>query len=470
MIKAIVVDDEKLVRKGFISMINWAACGIAVIGEAADGHGAIELLSRTEVNLVFADITMPGMSGLELIRHIRQQWPHIRSVVLTCHHEFDYVQEALRLGALDYIVKTLLEMENADETIARIAERFRWEEAVRGHGTPSGTAKLMPAPSALVFLELLPGADATELFLLSAVRSNPFIQLDGIGLVPLVHSASLDELAREMTRTLRANWQPALVTGLLDLPEEQVRQNLLQRLENAVFYLNPASGVPIIPYEQLTCSRSKDAEEPAAGMDWWKRYADLRWAFGAAEWHSLVKAAEGDRPAPSLWPALGKALCRDWQGRLFGAAEGEALERSALSNQTWADWKNWLRQAADCIQRRMVELNMTKEVMQCLIRALLYMREHAGDKINQSDVADHVKMSRSYFSQCFARLAGEPFNVVLRAMRMERAKAYLLDSDTPVYEIAQSVGFEDDKYFSKLFRDLVGKYPTEFRMMGGKPF
>lgn len=96
MIKAVVVDDERLVRKGFISLIDWSSFGVVIVGEAGDGNAALALLREQETDLLFVDLTMPGMSGFDLIRQVRQRFPAIRCVVLTCHHEFDYVQEALR--------------------------------------------------------------------------------------------------------------------------------------------------------------------------------------------------------------------------------------------------------------------------------------------------------------------------------------------------------------------------------------
>lgn len=131
MIKAVVVDDERLVRKGFISLIDWSSLGVVIVGEAGDGKSALDLLQQQEVDLLFVDLTMPGISGFELIKMVRQRFTGIRCVVLTCHHEFDYVQEAMRLGAVDYIVKTLLEMENADETIRRLVDRIKWEDNTR---------------------------------------------------------------------------------------------------------------------------------------------------------------------------------------------------------------------------------------------------------------------------------------------------------------------------------------------------
>lgn len=465
MIKAVVVDDEKLVRKGFISMMNWEAFGMVIVGEAADGPSALELLSCTEVDLLFVDITMPGMSGLELIRQVRQQFPRIRPVVLTCHHEFDYIQEALRLGAIDYIVKTLLELENADDTIRRIAERLRWEESVRPSVFQDDVRNAMPASRALVFRPLAREAEQSELFSLTAVRSNPFLQSDGLCMVPLVHPLQPAELARELPRVSSLRWQTISISGLGDRTVKEVQEALTAYLDCALFYRMDQAYPPALEYSAvLECAR------PQASSHWQEPFWDLKWVFCLQDWNSLVRSIEASHPPETEIAAFAQKLCQDWRGLLPSHTDSAQLEEAMSSNKAWLQWKSWLRRFADCAQRRMVELAFSKEVMLALIGAMDFLRKHSCEKINQADVADHVKMSRSYFSQCFSRFAGEPFNVVLRNLRMDHAKAFLLESDTPVYEIAMSVGFEDDKYFSKLFRELVGKYPTEFRMLGGKPF
>lgn len=465
MIKAVVVDDEKLVRKGFISMINWAAYGIVIVGEAADGQSALDLLGQSEVDLLFTDITMPGMSGFELIRQVRQRFPLIRSVVLTCHHEFDYIQEALRLGAIDYIVKTLLELENADDTIARIAERLRWEESYRPASPQEDASKTMPASSALVFRPLSPDADQSELFSLTSVRCNPLLHADRLAVVPLVHPVLADELNRELPRISALRWQTVIVSGLEGRSVQEAKNALIRYLDNALFY-RPDSAYPA----SLDCSALLRCAASDGNSGWGQSYQDLKWAFCLPDWSSLIQYLEDNHPPSHSFQPWAEALCREWKGKLLSRTDGIQLEEAISLNKSWLQWKAWLRRFSDCAQRRMVELGFSKEVMLCMIRATLYMKLMTCDKINQSEVADHVKMSRSYFSQCFAKFAGEPFNIVLRGLRMERAKTFLLESDTPVYEIALSVGFEDDKYFSKLFRDLVGKYPSEFRMLGGKMF
>jgi two-component system response regulator YesN len=122
MIRALIVDDEKLVRKGLRLIFPWEKYNIEIVGEAATGEKALDFIRTNRVQLLFTDITMPGMSGLELFRLVQDFDASIKVVILTCHQDFDYIQEALRMGAIDYIVKTQLENQNMDEVLKRIAK------------------------------------------------------------------------------------------------------------------------------------------------------------------------------------------------------------------------------------------------------------------------------------------------------------------------------------------------------------
>ncbi|MDG0814137.1 response regulator [Cohnella rhizosphaerae] len=127
MIQALIVDDEHLVRKGLRMLFPWQKYGVEVAGEAASGEKAMQFLREHPVQLLMTDITMPGMSGLELIRQAQRHDASIKAVILTCHQDFEYIQEALRMGAVDYIVKTQLEEMDLDQALARIVRAVRAE-------------------------------------------------------------------------------------------------------------------------------------------------------------------------------------------------------------------------------------------------------------------------------------------------------------------------------------------------------
>ena len=124
MIKVLVVDDEKIVRKGIIALFPWSSFNMKVVGEAENYSKAIAFLESNDVDLLFVDLIMPGKTGFDLIQKVHIRFPSIWSVVLTCHQDFDYILKALRLGAIDYIVKTQLELEPVEEILNRIVARM----------------------------------------------------------------------------------------------------------------------------------------------------------------------------------------------------------------------------------------------------------------------------------------------------------------------------------------------------------
>ncbi|MFD0590033.1 response regulator [Paenibacillus sp. GCM10027627] len=102
----LVVDDEKTIREGLKRTIGSAFADIR-LWTAASAAEALETLIREQIHVVFLDIMMPGMNGLELLAEARHTYRDIKWIVVSAHSEFSYAQEALRLGARDYILKPL---------------------------------------------------------------------------------------------------------------------------------------------------------------------------------------------------------------------------------------------------------------------------------------------------------------------------------------------------------------------------
>jgi two-component system, response regulator YesN len=124
MIRVLIVDDDKLARKGLISIMPWSSHGMEVVGEAANGAKALEFLGENPVDLMFVDLAMPVLSGIELIQEVRKRYPGLCFVVLTFHEDFEHVQTTFRLGALDYISKVRLEIEDYEQIFERIRKNF----------------------------------------------------------------------------------------------------------------------------------------------------------------------------------------------------------------------------------------------------------------------------------------------------------------------------------------------------------
>lgn len=121
MLKILIVDDDMLTRKGIRMMMPWAAHQMEIVGEAANGKEALDFLAaHPDTDLALVDLDMPVMNGTTFIEEASKRFPELSYVVLTVHTEFEYVQQILRLGAIDYIAKTQFDQENFDQILDRI--------------------------------------------------------------------------------------------------------------------------------------------------------------------------------------------------------------------------------------------------------------------------------------------------------------------------------------------------------------
>ncbi len=128
MYKVLIIDDDKLARKGLISMVPWEKCGMTVVGDVANGMLGLNFLKTQEVDLAVVDLSMPVLNGLDFIKESRKSYPKLQYVALSFHEDFEYVQSALRLGALDYISKLRMEEEDCSEIFLRIGRLLSQSE------------------------------------------------------------------------------------------------------------------------------------------------------------------------------------------------------------------------------------------------------------------------------------------------------------------------------------------------------
>ena len=127
--KALVADDEYMIRKGIIGFLE-KHDNFEVVAEAEDGEMALELALEGDIDVYFVDINMPFVNGLEFIGKLKEIRPKALVVLITGYDRFDYAQEALKLGAFEYLLKPI--MEDTFETMIRRVEK-KLEEDISGN-------------------------------------------------------------------------------------------------------------------------------------------------------------------------------------------------------------------------------------------------------------------------------------------------------------------------------------------------
>ncbi|OGA18372.1 MAG: DNA-binding response regulator [Betaproteobacteria bacterium RIFCSPLOWO2_02_FULL_66_14] len=104
MIRVMLADDHTLVREGLKQLLS-AAPGINVAGEAGDGDAALALVRAEDFDVAVLDLSMPGLSGIDLIKRVLREKPKLRVLVLSMHGEQQYAVRALKAGASGYLTK-----------------------------------------------------------------------------------------------------------------------------------------------------------------------------------------------------------------------------------------------------------------------------------------------------------------------------------------------------------------------------
>ncbi len=105
MYKVLIIDDESIIRKGIKNIINWKQLDCEVCADASDGIEGIELIKKYLPEVIITDIRMPGLDGLNMIKQVRGIVPNSKIIILTGYRDFDYVQEAIKCGAFDFLLK-----------------------------------------------------------------------------------------------------------------------------------------------------------------------------------------------------------------------------------------------------------------------------------------------------------------------------------------------------------------------------
>ncbi|CDZ23435.1 two component transcriptional regulator, AraC family [[Clostridium] cellulosi] len=126
MFKVLIIDDEPIIRKGIRNIVNWDNYDCEVCGEAGDGLAGKKMIESERPDIIITDIRMPEVDGLTMIGEIKEIIPDSKIIILTGYRDFDYAQEAIKLGAFDYILKPT-KIEELNAVIARAVKELRFK-------------------------------------------------------------------------------------------------------------------------------------------------------------------------------------------------------------------------------------------------------------------------------------------------------------------------------------------------------
>ncbi len=158
--RILIVDDEKNIREGLVETINWKDYGIDKVLATNNGYAALEILKKARVDIMIADIKMPGINGLELTERVNECYPEIKVILLSGYSEFEYAKRAITLGVEDYLLKPvkIVKLVNTVEKLcAKIKEEKKKKQMI-GYSTDytrkdNGTAEYCEPVKCSAFIE-----------------------------------------------------------------------------------------------------------------------------------------------------------------------------------------------------------------------------------------------------------------------------------------------------------------------------
>ncbi|NQX67436.1 response regulator [Paenibacillus alba] len=511
----LVVDDEPIIRLGLRTLVDWEANGFTYAGDAEDGLEACELLDALNIDIIITDLIMPRMDGLALIRTLKERNRPISAVVLSCMDDFTYVKEAMKLGAKDYMLKPTMEPESLLEILRVVKQDLELLHKERKElqsrqqelestklmqlsaklqvyiHTEQGEPELQTAlfgageASSLVSLLLDTGSSAAEadwrwtgclaalplaagsvLLLVPAAAQEPGDDADAV----VYAAAAALERAAKVRLPQAPDW--FIGAGVIIRRLAQVKPaaalHARQRLER--FYSNGWNRLIL---------QAPDAASRQASLPYDIRSDLLRCIVHDNSEGYLHHAEELCRRLKEQRPDKEKVV--SFIQELLALAAGYARERGCADIERYEEtfvYSNALNACSRFEQVKELLLQAMRMLMDSrwaagkehrhrsnnpfIRKVMTYMRDNYASPISTSDMADHVRLSRSYLSDLYSKEVGESLSETLTRIRMEEAKQRLRTGEMKVYEVAEAVGFPDAKTFAKTFKRVVGCSPKEF--------
>lgn len=500
----VIVDDEPLIRRGLGKMIEESPVQWQVVGEAENGEEALRLVDGVRPDLVITDIRMPVMGGLTLCERLwKSGGPDV--MILTAHKDFEFAQQALRFGAIDFVLKpcSMEELTRSLEKAYRIyeakRERLEREEASRRvhfeHDFRSlllglrleaeGSARLSEACAGReliickveTYMPIVKDYRREDEGLLQFALHNVMRELFGQhGL-----DGCIVTVKRDVFAVLAA---PSPETA----PFAAALRRLAAELLGLTVVVEPFGGIPLERMNGLV--GGADAGDGAAGPDVESlersktiqaellsflrlgRTNELReYLERFAQRTSRLDAREAKLEALGLVMALSDVGAKEFGAEREGGADagrGDLGEWIAALHpiRTPAAVGEWLAAPVAAFAARM-DAWLAGRNAGVLERALVYIERHYAGNCTIHEAARFAHLSVSYFSNQFKKESGDTFTNYLTKFRMEKAQILLSNTQMKITEIAEAVGYADPNYFTTVFRQTFGCSPSEYRKQRG---
>lgn len=510
MWKILIADDDVEILDYLSNLIPWAENDMEICAKARNGTEALEILKTEPVDILLTDITMPGLSGLDLIREAKKYRKELKTIILTCHENFTYAKTAIDLGVCGYLVKYMLEqdsllealksvtkdmyhekeeehrlkgiMKEAEQNRAAFIEKKLSDLLLRSHLTRGEIQKLADSIGvkedkvqaiALFFQELNGAAIQEKSILLYAVK-NIVAEIMEQYPVSLPYSCNQEmvvlfllkepEKAGLIKALLEAEAQIerllyVRMTVVLSMPNNRLAQfaELIGRLEERRkehFY----PGSKCIIWEEEDREKADSRKIQISALT--EKIHAVDFEGMEKELLRIFDVCLERKTAPYLVEGFYQDFIRELEEQLYRRGISDLWKVKDANS-----WEGYKREAKSALFwfEKVLTSEDNEEIRDEIRQVIDYMKQNLQQKITCKAMADMVNMNVTYFSKLFKKETGEGFSNYLSRIRTERATMLLQHSDFSIEEITEQVGLSNMHYFYRMYKKNTGNLPGQVR-------
>ena len=513
----IIIDDEELIRKGTIKKLDTLKDQVECIGEASEGGAGIELIKDLCPDFVILDMQMPGIDGMELLPYLAEHYPDMPLIVISGYRNFDYIKQAISSSALEYLLKPFSReaiREVVLKAIARIEDRSSMYDQIKS--SEQEKEQIQYEYDIQIIKNLALGYQVSDTQLTSKKLSY-ISENHGFCLLACQFSKAASDLSinnalcelgfEDLILYFPSPSSESLGLLVLFIPKQdpaQGRRTVDQMLEAFLPHLKDLNLNPVIGVSaahdsmselnpayreatyaldhQLLCSGAPscyfyDEEEKESRSIDWEKEDELLFRIEAGmeeetsaltrEFFNYCASIPGCTLADVKYQCyLLSDQCRKILDEYMHTPD--SLKSSAsmqnVVNHIFSlnDLMDYYRQFFVNLAK-MIRPNSVYAIDDVIKKIQIYVERNYQKNLSQEFLSSLFYINRSYLSTLFKERTGQKFVDYLNQVRIERSKELLTETDRKMYQIARAVGYDNVKYFFRIFKKKEKMTPEEYR-------
>lgn len=492
MIKVLLVDDDFLVRTFLSRITDWEKHGYTLVGTAQDGEEALHMVQEYQPDIIITDISMPVMDGIELIRRLKQDGNTANIIALSCHDDFEYVKEAMKLGINEYMLKNLL----TEESLLKLLDEMKRSIVSTNR---SGLQFDAPDEEREYYLQLLQGGKqkSEDSFSASAAMAVNILNYDTrVSMMPMEQQkkfhVSFAQICREACQNVLAvrcvhvqRGQYAVLLDFSGISSVYERREKIQQYASAtVRYAQQYLAVSVCIGTSRVEGFQADAQQcwKQAKDAWNERFYTPQTVFYG--WQMQPSGKEIPEIARQFSENIAAYIEQKKGGMIRQQWEAVLEEFRLQHTQQWlvAEWLRQTDRQAGLAQRMIPDklddfrgleaayVTFKEEMLpeldsysNAVSQTIRYLQQNHTHDASLQDAADQVHLNPAYLSHIFSKETGITFSEYLLSCRINTAKELLAHTSDKIRDVGEHSGFRDYRNFCKTFKRVTGVTPQNYR-------